>query len=385
MKTSHAIILSVVAFAAFLNIDYSIGLSFGHNALKGDAPKIYDDGQTTKILMQNDSLYKKLNISTTPIVIEKYKLLLFVQEKIGSTVLKQLCRRIMGASDYYKNGGGKPHAPWVNGLSYLTMYPIETADAMLTSTEWVRAMFVRDPKERLLSAYLHWKPKQIEQAGLIVSAHLGLLNETSIPRTKNYDQLGNCCKFMSNGDPNWEVLCRNHLQTFEGFLDLVEDGHTPLIINSTTGRQNWSPAALRNAPSCEDKHWTPITQWRMERKFYPYIDFIGHLETALWDTHRLLDRLHPEAWELYGKSGWGKFRNESIFQSTGTVKHATNSASYLMEYYANTSVEERAELYNDIDYDNEYLELERLKVGEAEQFYKQRYIDRFGSSYPGDH
>ena len=50
-----------------------------------------------------------------------------------------------------------------------------------------------------------------------------------------------------------------------------------------------------------------------------------------------------------------------------------------MEYYANTSVEERAELYNDIDYDNEYLEIERLKVGEAEQFYKQRYIDRFGS------
>ena len=49
MKTSHAIIFSMVAFAAFINIGYSIGLSFGHNELSWDALKIYDDVQTTKI------------------------------------------------------------------------------------------------------------------------------------------------------------------------------------------------------------------------------------------------------------------------------------------------------------------------------------------------
>jgi hypothetical protein len=38
------------------------------------------------LLQRSDSLYRKYNISTTPIVIEKYKLLFFCTEKIGSTV-----------------------------------------------------------------------------------------------------------------------------------------------------------------------------------------------------------------------------------------------------------------------------------------------------------
>ena len=37
------------------------------------------------LLQESDSLYKKFNISTTPIVIEEYKLLMFTTEKIGST------------------------------------------------------------------------------------------------------------------------------------------------------------------------------------------------------------------------------------------------------------------------------------------------------------
>ena len=42
--------------------------------------------QSTLFLQQSDSLYRKYNISTTPVVIAKYKLLLFTIEKTGSTV-----------------------------------------------------------------------------------------------------------------------------------------------------------------------------------------------------------------------------------------------------------------------------------------------------------
>lgn len=38
------------------------------------------------LLRRSDSLYEKLNLSTTPIVVEEYKLLYFGIEKVGSTV-----------------------------------------------------------------------------------------------------------------------------------------------------------------------------------------------------------------------------------------------------------------------------------------------------------
>ena len=50
--------------------------------------------QSTLFLQQSDSLYRKYNISTTPVVIAKYKLLLFTIEKTGSTV-SELSRTTM--------------------------------------------------------------------------------------------------------------------------------------------------------------------------------------------------------------------------------------------------------------------------------------------------
>ena len=240
------------------------------------------------ILLPSDSIYAKFNMSTTPIVVEKYKLLLFTTEKIGSTALKQLCRRIMGETDYDSHSGGHPHVWPQNGLKYLNTFPIDKANEMVSSDEWTRAMFVRDPKERLLSGYLNWLPREQMSRDIINSAQQGLLNETLF-KTRSGTGVGlvRCCKVMSNGDPNWEVLCRNRIRSFEGFLDIVEDGNIPLTVDSS-GRQLWSPDGLRNAPACENKHWTPFTKWRMEAKFYKQLNFIGHLETVKSDIRRLL-------------------------------------------------------------------------------------------------
>lgn len=42
---------------------------------------------------------------------------------------------------------------------------------------------------------------------------------------------------------------------------------------------------------------SPVSHWRLDPKFYPQLNFIGHLETAQDDMKRLLDILHPDAWE----------------------------------------------------------------------------------------
>jgi hypothetical protein len=54
----------------------------------------------------------------------------------------------------YKNWlTASPHNPETNGLRYLGHYPRDKQKEFMTSPEWTRAIFVRDPLERTLSSY----------------------------------------------------------------------------------------------------------------------------------------------------------------------------------------------------------------------------------------
>lgn len=87
----------------------------------------------------------------SPIVIESHKLIFFTVPKVGCTVFKQLFRRMDG----YQNWKTKyPHDPRTNGLTYMNKYSIKESTRMMNSNEWTKAIFVRDPKEKFLSAYL---------------------------------------------------------------------------------------------------------------------------------------------------------------------------------------------------------------------------------------
>ena len=88
------------------------------------------------------------------IVVERYRLVLFTQGKVACTVLKQLARRMMELDDWMDHNWKVPHDPNRNGLSFLFNYEVMDALTILTSPRWTRAIFVRDPKERILSAYL---------------------------------------------------------------------------------------------------------------------------------------------------------------------------------------------------------------------------------------
>jgi Sulfotransferase family len=108
------------------------------------------------LVQQGDSIYVLPEWDAAPIVLEQYKLVFFTIPKVGCTAWKQLFRRMMGYRDW-KNENVHDMQPWnpeSNGLKYLYHYDRVTASTMMTSPEWTRAIIVRDPKERFLSAYL---------------------------------------------------------------------------------------------------------------------------------------------------------------------------------------------------------------------------------------
>ena len=135
---------------------------------------------------------------------------------------------------------------------------------MMLSDEWVRAMFVRDPKERALSGFLMWRPPPVEEARLR-SAARGELTEAVAGKKGKPGMLAQCCKTVANNDVNFEVLCLHHISTFDRFMDMEEDLNT---INLTALADNYQVLSgckknattikinflLQNSPSCPDKH-----------------------------------------------------------------------------------------------------------------------------------
>lgn len=51
-----------------------------------------------------------------------------------------------------------------------------------------------------------------------------------------------------------------------------------------------------------------------------------------------------------------------------------------MEYYNSTSIEDRAESFSAVDYDNEFLDLKRVKVGDAKAFYERQHMEQYGDN-----
>jgi hypothetical protein len=213
----------------------------------------------------NDYIYYKDQSmwDAAPIVIESHKLVFFTVPKVGCTVWKQLFRRMMGYKDWKHVS---PHDPQTNGITYLWDYDITRATEIMNDPAYTKAIFVRDPKERLLSAYLEKAARGDSQALADI-----------------------CCPDRS---------CLKHAKTFQDFIRFSQT-------------------------ECKgNAHWLPQSQ-RMEQKFWDKIDFVGHMDTAALDAKRLLRRIG--AWKQYGKKGWGS--GKFIFESVSTVNHATSSSA----------------------------------------------------------
>ena len=119
-----------------------------------------DEADGAAKVLSTDWIYQKNDWDGSPVVLESHKLLFFTTAKVGCTTFKMMFRRMMGYENYAVESHDGPTGlmlPWnpkTNGLKYLYDYDVARATEMMTSPDWTRAIFVRDPKERLLSAYL---------------------------------------------------------------------------------------------------------------------------------------------------------------------------------------------------------------------------------------
>jgi hypothetical protein len=265
-------------------------------------------GKNDKLVQQGDHIYVRGDWDGSPVVIEEYKLIFFTSAKVGCTVWKQLFRRIMGLKDW-KAEATKDYLPWnpkVNGLKYLYDYDRKTASHMMSSPEYTRAIFVREPKEKLLSAYL--------EKGV----------------TNGWFMHTKCCP------SNWDCL-EIAIKSLSSFFDLIQ--------------------------TCEDGHWKPQSR-RMEAKYWPYINFVGRMETLADDTQTLLRSVG--AWDKFGKSGWGKHGDgdDSVFETkaggSGRI-HATNARDRLRVHYT-PELERKVELYYAADYNNPVMNLTQIQI-----------------------
>jgi hypothetical protein len=253
-------------------------------------------------VQRTDFIYQGQGWDSAPIVVEKYKLVFFTIPKVACTVWKQLLRRMMGYKDWRLQNltSMMPYNPKVNGLKYLYHYDLANATYFMTSPEYTRAMFVRDPKERFLSAYLD---KAFRNNGWY---------------------LGRCCR---------DHACIKRAQSVPGFLRMMK--------------------------TCRDEHWAPQAS-RVDVKYWPYMNFIGHMEHNGRDAERLLRRVG--AWNKYGRDRWGRYKNESIFKSSHGVAHSTDAVQRVSLHITTPEIEREIDDYYEEDYASPWLNLTKRKV-----------------------
>ena len=244
---------------------------------------------------QTDYIYQRC-FDCAPVVVESHKLIFFTIPKVSCSVWKQLFRRMEGFDDWQSGNVDLLHNPQRNGLRYLFHYSLEEATNLLNDPAWTKAMFVRDPKSRFLSAF--------QDKGV---------------RESRYVRTFCCHRSISC----WPASNR----TLEAFFHLTE--------------------------TCKDHHWNPMSN-RIESKYMPLINFLGTLEHVQQDAKALLERVG--AWDEYGASGWGKNGTERIFESKSSVGHAASGdAKSRMSQHYTPELERLVDARFSSDYDMFHL------------------------------
>jgi hypothetical protein len=123
---------------------------------------------------------------------------------------------------------------------------------------------------------------------------------------------------------------------------------------------------LNMTASCDDIHWRPQGK-RMDKKYWKYVNFVGHMENFQSDAIRLLQSLtngKSNAWDRYGQSGWGQSGTDSMFGSSTGRKHVTNADAKEKVYYNSLELEQRVEQFYQLDYLNPILNIPLVRFNE---------------------
>jgi len=256
-----------------------------------------------------------------PIVVESHKVVFFPISKVACTQFKMLFRRIIGRDDYQDQNTDLVHDPKRNGLTYLGQYSRDKQREIMISSVWTRAIFVRDPIQRLLSAY---SDVVLRQGGKRIQEVCCGINSSN-PNGKQ--GLDHCEKLKPSNNNNSPID-----ETILPFKDLVNNF----------------------IAICNDVHWRPQVT-RMMAASWKTINFVGRFENLKEDTHKLLEMIG--AYDEYGSQGWGP-TNGAIFESN-LMKHATSGSDGNRSFYKHDdkeTMEAILNIYRD-DYEHTIINL----------------------------
>ena len=233
------------------------------------------------------------------------------------------------------------HNPRTNGLKQLRNFKTHDIQTMMTSDDWTRAIFVREPKERLLSAYLDKvvNTKYFKRR----------FCKTKQKHNKNNKKL----------NPRRQRLCHtNGLGTH----DFIHDNQEVVVADLFSD-------FLREAIQCKDPHWQPQSLF-IDRKWWPYINFVGYTQTMRHDAKRLLQTLYSmkdenhrnqsNAWEEHGMTGWGSSGTQSFLEPKTKI-HPTNARDKLVRFYTRCD-EEFVERNWSSEWDSPFFQFNRSKL-----------------------
>jgi len=241
-------------------------------------------------LDSTDVIYSR-NWWEIPTVIPDYKLIFFTIPKIACTEWKLLFRKMMGLPP--RDDAVPYHfyqSPYTNNLTTLLNYTTSEAEYMMNSPDWTKAIFVREPKERILSSFLN---KFVED---------------------RFYFRAQCCSRKKIYNKEFRETCEQMLdiKNFSYFLDRTTD--------------------------CHDWHWQ-LQADTIDDKWWPAINFVGHMSNIAQDSKRLLESLTYKnsnihnAWEKFGKTGWGTNGTQAFLQ-VNAADHSTDAHAKLKVYYS---------------------------------------------------
>jgi len=303
------IVLSVVLCTVFLL------------APKKSLSQVNDVSKEVPELEYDDIIYQTRNDMRNyiPVVNEEYKTIFFFIGKCAASEWKRMFVRMMGSPKWCARW---IHKKEVNGLKWLDDYSIEEAQHFMTDPEWTRAIFVRNPKDRALSAFL----------------------DKAVGHTKHF--VDHNCKIYERVGQDFQACVDHHLE-FGFFLK-----------NITTALPN-------------NVHWMPIYE-QLDAKWWPYINYIGNMDNLSEHAEDFLRSIVSDtdgvsAWERWGKTGWSSDERDceaegmSPFLTKQDKRHETDAHDKLREYYT-PELEIFVEDEYDKDLNNPYFEFNSIEL-----------------------
>ena len=289
-------------------------------------------------VLQKDRIYHPRNGA---LVIPEYKLLFFTIPKVACSEWKRMFMRMTNNPRWCETQGLNAHDPKVHKIKYLAEYPLEIATAMMTSPAWTRAVFVREPMERVLSSFLD---KAVKEDYFVRKCCYNFLNNNGekmsndednyndIDQNKKSDDESGVVKHGSNGkeeDDNMKaqifeqcMMCRGDKQNSKKQGKRKIASLNLSCVNSDNSRffNNFLHFVTKYPDKCHDVHWEGQYP-KIDAKWWPYVNFVGRQDRLTVDAERLLRMLtsaseswnddegtmegRKNAWERYGVSGWG--------------------------------------------------------------------------------